>query len=207
MENCAVIFVSHNLQLISDFCTKVLVMDSGRQLSQPASVQNGVDLYLSRFPFESSATGTQEAIIKDVRIVVDDKVCAKDEEPSVARGQFLSVMFSVLCTEKALGEINFFYELTQIGGGSIISFKNEFRRCITELGDDCFNTFRAEFGRVDLNTGKYCLIIGLVAMNPYRVVNRIEGVGKFRVSAKSVSWGKLVRTAFTSVSSVESQEE
>jgi lipopolysaccharide transport system ATP-binding protein len=48
MQNAAVVFVSHNMQYVAQFCTSVLVMEKGSVIGHYTDVSTGIDFYLRR---------------------------------------------------------------------------------------------------------------------------------------------------------------
>jgi lipopolysaccharide transport system ATP-binding protein len=48
-EDCAIVFVSHNMQNVERICTDVMVMDKGRKIFETHDVPAGIEAYNSRF--------------------------------------------------------------------------------------------------------------------------------------------------------------
>jgi lipopolysaccharide transport system ATP-binding protein len=62
----AVIFVSHSMQYVSNFCNRVMVMNKGHNLIETGSIGKGMDAYLSLFPVDENVAGSGEASIASV---------------------------------------------------------------------------------------------------------------------------------------------
>ncbi|MDX9751372.1 MAG: ABC transporter ATP-binding protein, partial [Flavobacteriales bacterium] len=71
MANSAVIFVSHNMPMVSTFCTRALVMQRGKVLLDSTEMGTAMDLYMSAFSVDRRITGTGGAELLDVRLTVD----------------------------------------------------------------------------------------------------------------------------------------
>ncbi len=69
IENCAVIFVSHNMSQIAKLCSKVLVLDRCRGISLSEPPQ-GIERYNSLFPdMQTVVAGTGEAKIEQLTLL------------------------------------------------------------------------------------------------------------------------------------------
>jgi lipopolysaccharide transport system ATP-binding protein len=60
LPNTAIIFVSHNMSMVSRICSKILLMDGGKEKYLGADTSKGIDLYYSRF------------MLGDDKVVFDD---------------------------------------------------------------------------------------------------------------------------------------
>lgn len=72
LPNTAVIFVSHNMPLVSRICTKILLMDKGGSEFIGNNVAEGIDKYYSKFSIKSNAVfSLPEKIVFDELKVTD----------------------------------------------------------------------------------------------------------------------------------------
>jgi lipopolysaccharide transport system ATP-binding protein len=81
----AVVFVSHNMQQISWFSTRVMVMDHGAVLVDSLNTSEGIDHYFGLAKHEKQISGTGEAEILDVQLTVHNQI-AQSIEPSIPHG-------------------------------------------------------------------------------------------------------------------------
>jgi lipopolysaccharide transport system ATP-binding protein len=49
LPNTAIIFVSHNMSMVSRICSNILLMDGGKEKFLGSDISKGIDLYYSRF--------------------------------------------------------------------------------------------------------------------------------------------------------------
>ena len=98
MDDTAVVFVSHSMQFISQFCTRVMVMDAGRAILNTPSVELGIDRYLELFPQEKQVAGTGEAVVENLVLSSGGRNWSGDEEGSLRQGEELTVSFDVRIT-------------------------------------------------------------------------------------------------------------
>lgn len=193
MANTAVVFVSHNMQFVSSFCTRVVVMQAGGSLLDTSDVSAGVDLYLSLFPSGSIVAGTGEAQIENIRLLAGQKEQGQDKEVAIAAGETLGVCFDVVVPPGFSEPLELFFQINDSGLGALVSFD---RTVSASSGAQLVpgrNHVRASFGAVDFNAGRYSLVVAVLGGNPRRALARIQGVGRFRVTANHVHWGRFVR--------------
>ncbi len=66
----AVIFVSHNMQLVSTFCTDIMVLRNGRVHTFTPDIGKGVRAYMDAFDTSSSVSGTRRgSSVENVRLL------------------------------------------------------------------------------------------------------------------------------------------
>ena len=83
--NAAVVFVSHNMQFISSFCTRVLVLEKGRTVLDHRDPAQGIDRYYAMLETEKLASGSGEAELLGFSLVVDGEEVSEGE-PRIAQG-------------------------------------------------------------------------------------------------------------------------
>ena len=81
----AVVFVSHNMQQISWFCTRVMVMDHGHVLIDSPNSSDGIDQYYGLVKHEKQISGNGDAEIYSVEMLVN-KLSVENIEPSIPHG-------------------------------------------------------------------------------------------------------------------------
>ena len=62
-RNSAVVFVSHNMQQISMFCTRVMVLEKGKILVDSQNPSDGIDRYFALLKSAQQISGTGKAEI------------------------------------------------------------------------------------------------------------------------------------------------
>ena len=81
----AVVFVSHNMQQISWFSTRVMVLDHGSVVIDSPNPSEGIDRYYGLVKHEKQISGTGEAEIYSVDLLVN-KQCTESKEPTIPHG-------------------------------------------------------------------------------------------------------------------------
>ncbi len=201
-SNAAVVFVSHNMQYVSSFCTRVMVMDHGKTLVDTPNPAEGIDLYYGLVKNQVQTSGDGGARILDFELRADGQRLS-GAEPSIAQGTVLSAVLRLSVdpgrfVQPALG----IHDETQ---NPVIH---------TELHDAAGQALRLPagehtveiaLGATDLNAGRYCFVV--VARDPKTrvVMARYQGVAPFRVFADRTYWGKVVRPAVATVSQPQAE--
>ena len=87
-EKSAVVFVSHNMQLISSFCSRVMVMNHGAVLVDSSNPSEGIDQYYGLLQHTQQISGNGEAEILGVELIVNDQY-VKITEPTIIKITFI----------------------------------------------------------------------------------------------------------------------
>jgi lipopolysaccharide transport system ATP-binding protein len=202
MADAAVVFVSHTMQFVSQFCSRIAVMEKGILKRDTLSIAEGIDSYLSLFPTETTVAGTGGAVIENIQIRSKDKSWTDDEEATLLQGEELSVLFDVKMLDLKCKNSRFSIHVMDQGFEPIIAFLASKSGTLTFTMSPDFYRVRMELGKIDLNVGKYSLVISIENADSRIRLARIQGFGKFRVISESMQWGIVVRQAEMSLEQV-----
>lgn len=191
MQDAATVFVSHSMQFISSFCTRVVVLQHGSLLADglPAA---GIECYLSQFSVESNLSGTGQAVIREVAAIVPAGKNG-DAEASVSQGENLEVAVRLSILPTFLGRARLRVFVMDHAMAPIVFYRvggADPAELLLEAGE---HDLRLPFGPVDLNAGKYCITLAVVSESDNMVLARLQGVLPFRVRADQTHWCHLVR--------------
>ena len=195
MANTAVVFVSHSMQFVSQFCTRIVLMEKGILKCDTLSIAEGIDSYLSQFPTETAVAGTGGAVINNIQLHTKDKSWGSEEEALVLQSEELSVLFDVKMLDPECENALFSIHIMDQGLEPIVAL------VASESGTSSFAIspalyrVRIELGKIDLNVGKYSLVISIENADSRIRLARIQGFGKFRVISELMHWGRVVRQA------------
>jgi homopolymeric O-antigen transport system ATP-binding protein len=199
MADAAVVFVSHSMQFVSQFCSRIVLLEKGLLKCDTSSIAEGIDRYLSQFPTETAVSGTGGAEIDNIQLHAKDRFWHAEEEAAVLQGEELSVLFDVKILDPECTTARFTVQIVDQWLDPVIflvpsdcdSDCNSFSRSVSpglyHVGIEC--------GAIDLNAGKYSLVISVEDENSRIRLLRIQGFGKFRVISNLVHWARIVRTA------------
>ena len=191
--NSAVVFVSHNMQYISSFCTRVMVMERGRTLLDSPNPAEGIDRYYALVKYDVQTSGTGEARVLDLDLVVDGETVT-GEEPSIAQGASVTAVLRVQVDGPRSGaQVSLFiHDETMAPLVCIPLHDAESRMLCLSPGE---NHCEISLGIIDLNAGKYSFVVSIRDAQTLVSLVRAQGLRPFRVFADRTQWGKIVRPA------------
>ena len=187
----AVVFVSHSMQQISAFCTRVMVMDHGHVLLDSPNPAEGIDQYYGLVKHEKQVSGTGEAEIFSVELLVNNQY-VESIEPTIQHGSELGCRIKLHINSSRSGAI-MNVNIMDEAMNHVVSMPmydtagklNQFPAGFLEV--------QMSLGAVELASGKYSITIALLDSETKEVLSRVQGLSPFRIISDRVHWGKLVR--------------
>jgi lipopolysaccharide transport system ATP-binding protein len=187
----AVVFVSHNMQQISRFCTRVMLMSNGTILLDSPNPADGINQYYGLVKHELQTSGTGMAEIYSVELIVNkniDEAC----EPTIPHGAELGFRIR-LRIDGATSGATMIFNISDEAMNQVITMPV----CDAEGKLACLPVGELEIvmemGTMELSSGKYSITVGVVDSETNEVLARVQGLRPFRVISDRVYWGKLVR--------------
>jgi lipopolysaccharide transport system ATP-binding protein len=190
-EKAAVIFVSHNMQFVSAFCSRVTVMERGKTLLDAPNPADGIDRYYSMIDPDKQVSGSGDAEVLHASLVVNgDEVAGA--EPQIPQGAQAHAVLSLRIAGPRKGA-HLSVNIHDAAMTPIICFPVQ-----DEAGDPlCVGVGQwrvsVPLGSLDLNAGKYSFVIALPDAHTSLVLCRLQGVLPFRIFASKSLWGNIVR--------------
>lgn len=189
----AVVLVSHTMQFISSFCTRVMVMKHGATLLDSTNPAEGIDCYFALVKHEQQTSGTGEAQVLGLDLLVDGKMLT-GEEPVIPQGSSATAVLRMqvdgprACAHASL------YIMDETMAPLVC----------TPIHDACSqmlclppgeHLLEIPLGIIELNAGKYNFVVSIWDANTSITLARGEGLRPFRVFSDQTHWGKIVRPA------------
>ncbi len=182
-SNAAVILVSHSMQSISTFCSRVIFMDHGQAALDSPHPAEAIDRYYELIRSEKNETGTGEAVITHIGL---------DGGPRIIHGQeaHLDLEFSVhdSCPCAALTVYVMDETMMPVVCMPVVCTEGNPR----QFGPG-HHRLRLLLGLVDLVAGQYSFTISIFDLHQKRTLIRSQGLQNFRVFADCTHWGRVVR--------------
>jgi len=189
MKGSAVIFVSHNMQLISQFCTQSIIFNQGKVVSSHKQVQTAISEYLSLFMNKSYNVTSDSFKIKSCNFQDPKKLetyFSSESNPyKLRQGRNINILINVE-TYNLENELQVFLYVMDLQSNPIISYKPT---TINKIKDKFLLKFN--IGVIDLNSGKYSFTLGIKMSS--KALTRIEGILPFIVESDSYDWGMINR--------------
>ena len=196
MAHSAVIFVSHNMPMVSAFCNRALVMQRGQVLLDSTDMGAAMDLYMSAFGTERRISGTGGAEVIDVQLFSEDRLVT-DADPVVEQGRpgAVELTFRVHAGEKAF--LTVFVDDIAMSQVLAVMAKDD-RGDRMEFGEGV-HCVRVPMGPLEMNMGAYSLLIGIKSVVTAQSLCRAQGQRPFRVRSNNITWSKIVREGVSTV--------
>jgi lipopolysaccharide transport system ATP-binding protein len=202
MNETAVVFVSHTMQFVSQFCNRIMVMEKGVTRCDTFSVSEGIDSYLSQFPTKTLTAGNGGAVISNIQLQAKDRFWRGDEDANIFQGEELSLMFDVDMLDATCKKVRFIIHIMDQGLDPIVVIEPSGNNAMdARLSPGVYRVW-VKMGAIDLNVGKYHLVISIENADSSKRLVRVEGQGRFRVVSNTVHWGLIIRQTDMSIKPV-----
>jgi homopolymeric O-antigen transport system ATP-binding protein len=187
----AVVFVSHNMQQISSFCTRAMVMGHGEVLLDSPNPSECIDLYHSMAKHRQHTFCSGEAEVMSVKLLVNNQAVDVDE-PVIPHGAELGVRIRLrIDGNRAGANVNVQIMDASMSPLIVMPLHNP---------EGALNQFPAgelevelAAGSLELAAGKYSINVVVMDSRTREVLARAQGLGPFRVISDRMYWGRLVR--------------
>lgn len=193
MNDTAVVFVSHSLQFVSQFCTRIAVMEKGVFACDTVSIAEGIDCYLSQYPIETSVAGTGGAVIDNIRLHTKNRSWRGDDEATVSQGEELSAMFDVRIVDPECKAARINIQIMDQGLDPVVFLVAASGGLSWQGVSPGSYRIQINMGAIDLNAGNYSLVISVEDLNSGIRLVRLQGFGRFRVISNLVHWARVIR--------------
>jgi lipopolysaccharide transport system ATP-binding protein len=187
----AVVFVSHNMQQISWFSTRVMVLDHGSVVIDSPNPSEGIDRYYGLVKHEQQISGTGEAEIYSVELLVN-KQCAESKEPTIPHGTELGFRIKLHINSNRSGAIMHIYIMDEAMNPVVCLPVNNAEGTLNLFPAGILEV-KMSMGTVELSSGKYSLTVAVMDSETHEALSRVQGLSPFRIISDRVQWGKLVR--------------
>jgi lipopolysaccharide transport system ATP-binding protein len=193
-QDSATVFVSHSMQFVSSFCSRVAVLHHGSLLTDGPPAE-GIDRYLAQFPVQSNLSGTGQAVIERVASMMS-VVGTSGKEIVLRQGDGFECTVRVSIGPGFRGVARVVVYIMDEAMDAIICCpvqNSDSTELLLEAGS---HELALPLGRVDLNAGKYCLTVGVTSVPDGICLARLQGAMHFRVLGDRTHWGRIVRPVY-----------
>jgi lipopolysaccharide transport system ATP-binding protein len=186
MKNSAVIFVSHNMQFVSRFCTQTILFDKGRMIGAYDTTE-GILNYMNRFPMEKINLVSNKIVISECELIKQNgDVLEKTYKKSqIKYGDKITLNFKINSTEKIT--VFFSLEIQDALKTPTISYIIDEQEI--NYGEA---NISIPLNKIKLNSANYSIVIAVREKNSDEVLLRIENVCPFQVINEKILWGKVI---------------
>lgn len=194
VRDSAVVFVSHSMQFVSLFCTRLILFQSGKITCDTYNLAKGIDSYLQLFPIESNLAGLGQAQINNVVVssvqVVDN--ISEELELKVNQGESICLKFNVRIDPGLKAKLMLVINnqsMTPVVACPVVGDDN--KEVIFYSGS---YSISVEISGLSLTPGKYSFVINITDVLSNISLARLQGCAPFRVVGENVYWAPVVKT-------------
>lgn len=190
----AVIFVSHNMQFVSTFCTHVMVLRRGRVHTLTSDLGEGVRAYMDCFESQQGVTGTGEArvISMKCRSKNSQALSMAAECLQINHGEEMEIELSLEVQKKCLPVEVHLYIMDQ-AQNPVVCYPGIYPDWNLSVGEFGAASMRIPVGSMELNSGRYSWVIAITGRGDGACLCRLQGVAPFQIMAEQIHWGAMVR--------------
>lgn len=202
IEHSAVVFVSHNVQMVSQFCSDIMLLEDGRVHTHTHDVSKGIEAYLLACKQTVELSGSGEVDSYD-EILWTDSEGDVGEPRAVIPEASLAIKLTLRVAD-TVDQAGVKIILKDNSGRPVSSYVARKERGEKVRLSPGMYLCKFELGSLGLTPGKYHFAMSVVASNPERVCMRKDGLLPFTVSdngSRGHVWAPLSRVAVTTVQS------
>jgi lipopolysaccharide transport system ATP-binding protein len=190
MRTSAVVFVSHSMPLISSFCSRVLVMDHGHTVLDTEEPGVAVNHYFGLVKEVQQVSGSGGASVLGINMTLNG-VALPSRDAVVPQGSDATIELSIRIEEGHKGIISIYVDDATLAQVLIVPVSSEPGvPIVLDPGD---HQLVIPMGRLEMNAGKYSILVGVRDPQTETNICRHQGLLPFTVSADRVYWSKFVR--------------
>jgi len=189
MRDSAVIFVSHNIQQISRFCTNVLYFKNGKLILNTNDVSKGINNYLLNIPSKTKQVTSKDLELQKINLEIFDnkhKKIVSEDSIIIKHNSKLNISFLV---KNYLKQINIRIKLYILDTGlnPILTFIDKKDISLKEG----LSRFNYDLGKINLCAGKYSFSIVVLNLKDRKTLVRLEDITPFSVIDGNHEWAPV----------------
>jgi lipopolysaccharide transport system ATP-binding protein len=189
--DAAVVLVSHNMQSISGFCSRVVMLEKGRQVTDTNDVAAAIDRY-----YELSETKVSEAGTGDVKLLgseLVDATCSNSTNLDVKNAQASKTLVIQFEVSSSVSGVECQLNITDGSGIAVLGIpvlESVNRKRLFPPG---LHRIAIPIDSSDLNAGKYHCTLVFRDSCSKKIYKRIQGLGAFRISEEKCYGARIAR--------------
>ncbi len=193
-SNAAVILVSHNMQTIAGFCTRVLMMQSGGAVIDTTKPVDAALHYFDSVKQTVADSGVGGGRVVDCEIQIPDGGFVRGS-PIVPRGASGTVCLDFEVHDRAeAAELLIF--IADLSGAQIMAFPVLDSDGLRKVFPPGKHRIHIATGTLELSPGKYSITVILRSPKNNKIWIRTEGLAAFRVSDENSYGAAVTRPVF-----------
>jgi lipopolysaccharide transport system ATP-binding protein len=196
-NDSAVIFVSHNMQWVSTFCTHVMVLEEGRIRSFTNDVGAGITTYMQCFDKRVIEAGSGSfRVERSVAVALSPQGNPKSDPVEITSGEQLAFEMEAKVPSASL-PLNLTLYVVDQTYRPIMCFPDIPHDWQPDGSDTYVGRLCVSLGPLELNGGRYSFVLQVQERESSSYIARIQGLAPFAVRTEELYWAPLVRDVST----------
>ena len=193
-QRSAVILVSHNMQHVSSFCTRVMVLEKGAITLDTEDAALAIDRYFDLVRHERQVSGTGAAQVLDLTLQAGAAPLAGTAPIPRGTPVGASLELEVGAGCPAAEVLLYIHDEAM---APLVCFPVQDAAGRSLLLPPGRHRLDIPLGPLDLNSGKYSFVAVVRDPDTHTAFARVQGLHPFRVFSDATYWGRIVRPAPT----------
>lgn len=202
LPHTAIIFVSHNMPMVSRICTQIILMDKGHAKFKGEDVAKGIDLYYTRFANNTSNVIFDDGSLKLEQVEIPD-ASYLEGIPQVPWGETLKLKFR-FSIKRPMNVPFFGITIMDKEQRPVAVLKRNPENSDLEIKDGVLE-FTVIHKHLQLSKGLYSVNIAVYESVNKNPLLRINSILSFQVTYEEESWPPfLLQSEYKAVKSIRS---
>jgi lipopolysaccharide transport system ATP-binding protein len=189
-QNAAVVLVSHQMQLITTFCNRVMVLDHGAVVADGTQTSEVIDRYYALTANSGSIAGTGDTRIVGLDLLVDGQPAGPEPTISHTTDVTVRLRLDTSATRRSI-YVTLFIDDAPMSHAICLPLQQPGGRMVALPSGPV--EVEVPIGRLDLTLGRYSMTVAVVDADTSASLVRAEALCPFRLLADRVHWCKVVR--------------
>ncbi len=195
LPKTAILFVSHNMPMVSRICTSIILMENGKAKFQGEDVAKGIDLYYTRFAQNESNVVFSDGSIELEEVELLNPVAVENGVPQLNWGDDLELRFKFL-SEKLQKPPFFAISIFDKEQRPVALLNPNNEQENHSFKDDKLS-FIIEHKHLQLSKGLYSINVAVSKEKSKEPILRMNGVLTFQVLHNEETWPPfLLKSSF-----------
>ncbi|MBD3308784.1 ATP-binding cassette domain-containing protein [candidate division KSB3 bacterium] len=188
MQQCAVVFVSHQMQLVAAICTKTLVLERGQVKLYSNTPAEGIEYYAELFESGGMVIHGEHVIeIINAELLDSNKHIIRDARVEYMQQVFIKVNFNFLQERNITVKIN----IQNSEQNNVMTFFEENPTIIQYSKHE--TDVILDIGAIDLRQGKYSVMLNVLNKENNKRLCKIDRLLVFHVSYFKSAWADIIK--------------
>jgi lipopolysaccharide transport system ATP-binding protein len=194
-SKAAVIFVTHNMQYVSLFCNRAILMHGGKVSYDSQNPTDCIKEYLALSNNNEEKSGSLEASIESIKLKTTSGEYLKPDS-SIEQGSDLEMNLDIKIEGNRKGatlRINILDE----GMNGVMSIPIRENKSIDTIFKPGKHSLNFSLGKIELVMGKYNILVAITDVESRNVLLRHQGLHPFNIKANEMdSLAKIIRPIY-----------